>query len=193
MTGTALLTAFLDASALYPAELRNLLMRLALAETYRARWSARVQEEWMAALARNRPDLPHDKIARVRALMEAHIPDADVTGHETLIDGLVLPDPDDRHVLAAAIAAGASSIVTMNLKHFPASALASHGIEALHPDEFVLRLFAQAPARVLGAARQHRQSLSRPAKSVIDYLVSLETTGLTGTVAALRPFGLLLE
>lgn len=193
MTAAALLSAFLDASALYPAELRNLLMRLALAETYRARWSPRVQEEWMSALARNRPDLPHDKIDRIRALMEAHIPDASVTTHEALIGSLALPDPNDRHVLAGAITAGASVIVTMNLKHFPAAALATHGIEPLHPDEFVLRLFAQAPARVLAAARQHRQSLNKPAKSVADYLMSLETNSLTETAAALRRFAQLLE
>jgi hypothetical protein len=193
VTGAALITAFLDASALYPAELRNLLMRLALAETYRVRWSEHVQVEWTNALVRNRPDLPHEKIDRVRMLMEAHVPDANVTGYEGLIGGLVLPDPDDRHVLAAAITAGASAIVTVNLKHFPAATLASHGIEALHPDEFVLRLFAQASARVVAAARQHRQSLSKPAKSVADYLVSLEATGLTGTVAELRPFAQLLE
>jgi hypothetical protein len=168
-------------------------MRLALVEAYRARWSPRVQEEWTNALARNRPDLPHNKIDRIRELMEAHIPDASVTGHEALMGGLTLPDPNDRHVLAAAIMAGASAIVTMNLKHFPAAALATHGIEPLHPDEFVQRLFAQAPARVVAAAREHRQSLNKPAKSVTDYLVSLETNGLTGTAAALRRFAQLLE
>jgi predicted nucleic acid-binding protein len=177
----------------HSAELRNLLMRLALAETYRARWSERVQVEWTSAVTRNRLDLPHEKIDRVRMLMEAHVTGANVTGYEVLIGGLVLPDPNDRHVLAAAITAGASAIVTVNLKDFPSAALASHGIEALHPDEFVLRLFARAPARVIAAARQHRLSLSKPAKSVADYLVSLEATGLTGTVAALRPFAQLLE
>jgi hypothetical protein len=79
VTGERALTAFLDANALYPAELRNLLMRLALAEAYRPLWSDRAQKEWTEALARDRPDLPREKIERVRALMEQHIPDA--TGH----------------------------------------------------------------------------------------------------------------
>lgn len=193
MTGSPPLIAFLDANALYGGERRNLLMRLALADAYGARWSERVHEEWTAALARNRSDITRDKIDRVRALMESHVVGAMVTGYEHLIDSLVLPDPNDRHVLAAAITAGASAIVTANLKHFPASALAPHGIEALHPDDFVVRLFAQVPARVLVAVRSHRQSLKNPPKSVAEYLTSLEKYGFTGTVAALKPFEELLE
>ena len=193
MTGSQLLTAFLDANALYPAELRNLLMRLALADAYRPRWSDQVQQEWTDALARDRPDLPRARIDRVRALMEAHVPGAAVTGYELMIDQLSLPDPNDRHVLAAAITAGAGIIVTANLKDFPVAALAPHGIEAVHPDEFILRLFNHAPGRVVATAREHRLSLIRPAKSVADYLLSLETIGLTGTAAALRPFVQLLE
>src|SRR5262245_58493612 len=73
VTGERPLTAFLDANALYPAELRNLLMPLALAEAYRPLWSDRVQKEWTEALARDRPDLPREKIERVRALMEQHM------------------------------------------------------------------------------------------------------------------------
>jgi hypothetical protein len=76
------LTAFLDAKALYPAELRNLLMRLALAEAYRPLWSDRVQKEWTEALARDRPDLPREKIERVCTLMEHHIPEATVEDYE---------------------------------------------------------------------------------------------------------------
>jgi PIN domain len=193
VTGSKLLTAFLDANALYPAELRNLLMRLALADAYRPRWSDQVQLEWTVALARDRPDLPRTNIDRVRALMEAHVPGAAVTGYEPMIDQLTLPDPKDRHVLAAAITAGASIIVTANLKHFPATALVPYGIEAVHPDEFILGLFNDAPSCVVTTARGHRLSLSRPAKSVDEYLTSLEITGLKGTAAALRMFSKLLE
>ena len=193
MTGERLLTAFLDANTLYPAELRNLLMRLALAEAYRPLWSDRVQKEWTEALARDRPDLPREKIERVRALMEQHIPQATVEDYEALVGELALPDDGDCHVLAAAIKGDAEILVTANLKHFSASALAPYGIEALHPDEFVLRLIERVPARVLVAARDHRQSLKNPPKSVPDYLAGLEKHGLTGTAAALRPLATLLE
>jgi hypothetical protein len=123
VTSDRALTAFLDANVLYPAELHNLLMRLALAEAYRPLWSDRVQREWTEALAREGPDLPHDKIERVRALMEQHIPEATVEDYEALVGELALPDDGDRHVLAAAIKGDAEVLVTANLKHFPAPAL----------------------------------------------------------------------
>ena len=92
------------------------------------------------------------------------------------------------------IKGGAEILATANLKHFPASAPAPYGIEALHPDEFVLRLIERVPARVLAAARDHRQSLKNPPKSVEEYLAALERVGLVGnTVAALRPLGSVLE
>src|SRR5208282_6095093 len=122
------LTVFLDASVLYPASIRNLLLYIAGARLYRPLWSARVHEEWIAALLRNRPDLTRRQLNRTRELMQAHIIDAEVTGYELLIDTLTLPDPDDRHVLAAAIHGGASVIVTANLRHFPAEKLAPHGL-----------------------------------------------------------------
>jgi predicted nucleic acid-binding protein len=113
-------TAFYDASVLYPSELRNLLMHLAMTGLFRARWSNAVHEEWIRAPLRKRPDLSRGNLERTRALMDAHATDALVTGYEDLIDGLLLPDPDDRHVLAAAIRGRADVILTSNLRHFPA-------------------------------------------------------------------------
>jgi len=125
--------------------------------------------------------------------MEQHIPDAIVECYETLAGQLTLPDEGDRHVLAAAIKGDAEILVTANLRHFPAPQLAPYGIKALHPDQFVLRLIERAPARVLAAARDHRQSLKYPPRSVDEYLAALEKLGLAGTVGALRPFAALLE
>lgn len=95
--------AFYDANVLYPSELRNLLMHLALTGLFRARWSAAVHEEWISSLLANRPDLTREKLERTRRLMDQHAGDALVTGYEHLISGLQLPDPNDRHVVAAAI------------------------------------------------------------------------------------------
>lgn len=91
---------------------------------YAARWSDDVHREWMRALAESRPSLPQAAIQRMHALMEAHIGDASVRGYGPLIASLTLPDPDDRHVLAAAILGKANVIATSNLKDFPAEALA---------------------------------------------------------------------
>ena len=126
-------TAFYDANVLYPAELRNLLMHLALTGLFRAKWSADVHEEWICSLLQKRPDLTRDKLERTRMLMDKHAVDALVTGYEDLIPGLQLPDKQDRHVLAAAIRCHANVIVTMNLRDFPSDVLAPLGMEAQHP------------------------------------------------------------
>jgi predicted nucleic acid-binding protein len=181
-------TAFYDANVLYPAELRNLLPHLAMTGLFRARWSAGVHEEWITALLRNRPDLSREKLDRTRMLMDKHAPDALVTGYEDLIEGLELPDPDDRHVLAAAIRGRADVIVTANVRDFPADTLTPFEIEAQHPDEFVLHLLDLAPGVVVEAARRHRESLKNPAKTIEQYLLTLETQGLTQTVPILREY-----
>ena len=92
---------FYDANVLYPAELRNLLMHLALIGVFRAKWSADVHEEWIRNLLMDRPDLTRAKLERTRQLMDKAAPDALVRGYEHLIAGLALPDPNDRHVLVA--------------------------------------------------------------------------------------------
>jgi PIN domain len=116
-------TVLYDTCALYPNTQRNLLIRLARTGLVRARWSAGILAELDRALA-ERP-VARDKRRRLFELMNAAVPDCPVEGYEPLIDGLKLPDLDDRHVLAAAIKVGAQLIVTNNLADFPEDALAS--------------------------------------------------------------------
>jgi predicted nucleic acid-binding protein len=184
----ATFTAFYDANVLYPTELRNLLMHLALTGLFRARWSADVHEEWISNLLKKRPDLTRDKLERTRMLMDKHAVDALVTGYEDLIPALHLPDPDDRHVLAAAIRGHADVIVTMNLRDFPSNTISTFGIEAQHPDEFVLHLLDLAPVAVVAAAQDHRQSLKNPPKTVAEYLATLERQGLIQAASVLRQY-----
>jgi hypothetical protein len=99
-----------------------------------------------------------------------------------------LPDPDDRHVLAAAIRGHADVIVTMNLRDFPLEEIARFGIEAQRPDDFILRLLDVAPSAVLEAAQDHRQRLKRPSKTVSEYLDTLERQGLAQSVSLLRDY-----
>ncbi|MGB8868394.1 MAG: PIN domain-containing protein [Rhodomicrobium sp.] len=185
MSDAVLPVVILDASALYPAALRNLLMRLAGAHLFRPKWTARIQEEWTQALLRTRPELAQ-QIARTRTLMEAHVLDAEVTGYEQFIDALDLPDPNDRHVLAAAIHCDADIIVTVNLKDFPEAALRQFDISPKHPDNLVLGLLKAYPARVLATMREHRLSLKNPPKTIEDYLATLRLHGLVETVEVLE-------
>ena len=179
-------TALFDACVLYPAPLRSLLLYLAGTDLFRARWSAVIHDEWMRNLLAARPDLSPVKLVRTRDLMNAHVPDALVTGFEELIPSLTLPDPNDRHVLAAAIHGEADVIVTKNLRDFPAATLANYGIESQHPDDFILALLDLDPDSVCEAAQTHRRSLKNPPFTVAEYLDLLERQELPQTVEALR-------
>ena len=181
-------TVVYDACVLYPAPLRDLLMRLALTDLYRARWSDQIHEEWINAVLRNRPDLSRAQLERTRSLMNAHVRDALVDGHQPLIPSLELPDPDDRHVLAVAIKCGADLIITFNLDDFPEPALAGYGIGACHPDLFLVDQLNLDVERVYMAMRQHRASLRNPPKTVREYLATLERQGLSGFSQAVRHY-----
>lgn len=139
-------------------------------------------------LRRNRPDIPPARLARLRDLINAAVRDCLVTGYEPLIEGLKLPDPGDRHVLAAAIKCGAQVIVTRNLKHFLAAGLAPWDIEAKSPDAFVLDQVGINGRAVSGCIRQTADSRTSPPESVEDVLSQLERDGLVESVTALRAF-----
>jgi hypothetical protein len=114
------------------------------------------------------------------------IHDSLVTGFEHLIPAVELPDPDDRHVVAAAIHGGASLIVTFNLKDFPPEQLKRYNLVAQHPDDFIFDLLDLHAARVCEAAANHRRSLKNPPKTTDEYLDTLLKQGLTQTVGQLR-------
>jgi hypothetical protein len=172
-----------DSCVLYSAPLRDFWMWLATTTSLlQPRWSADIHREWMSHVLANRPDLSAERIERTRILMDANVEDCLVTGYEGLIAGLTLPDPDDRHVLAAAIHAQATLILTFNLRDFPDDILASYGIRAQHPDEFLSILLEADPESVCAAAEEHRQSLKNPPKTREQYLETLRKQGLVETV-----------
>jgi predicted nucleic acid-binding protein len=177
----AQLIAIYDACVLYPAPLRDFLMQVALSDLVRAKWTNRIHDEWIRNLLENRPDLTRTQLERTRQLMNRATRDSVVEGYEALVESLQLPDEDDRHVLAAAIHAKANIIVTFNLKDFPPKALRPHKIEALHPDEFIMRLISLDSPAVCDVARLHRARLRNPPKSVEDYLQTLGDQGLAKT------------
>ncbi|MCA9226944.1 MAG: PIN domain-containing protein, partial [Planctomycetales bacterium] len=125
--------AIYDANVLYPAPLRDLLIRVAQAGLVRARWTEAIHDEWFRNVLRDNPRLSPDRLTRTRILMNEALRDCLVTEYEHLVESLSLPDPDDRHVLAAAIHANAEVIVTFNLKDFPLEKLDPLGLEAMHP------------------------------------------------------------
>lgn len=175
-----------DACVLFPAPLRDLLIRVARTGVVQAHWSDRIIEECFRAVLRERTDLVPENLARTKDLMNRALPDANVTGHEPLIDSFTLPDPDDRHVLAAAVRIGAQAIVTFNLDDFPATALEPLGLEAKHPDDFMVEALDLAPGAIAAALNEQAATLRNPPKTVSELLDTLQRQGLPLAVARLR-------
>ena len=176
-----------DANVLYPSTLRDLLIRVAQAGLVQAKWTEQILDEVFGNLTANRPDLDPQKLTRTRELMNRAVRGCLVTGHEPLIDAIDLPDPGDRHVLAAAIRARAQVIVTNNLKDFPTAALEPWDLEAKSPDHFLLDQIDLSRETVFAAVQRIADSYVRPPASFADVLARLERDGLVETSAALRP------
>ncbi len=158
----------IDACVLYPTVLRELVLGLAASGGFAPLWSARILEEWRrAALRQSEEDgvIAEGEIAVVKA----RFPDAMVSVDPATEARLSLPDPDDIHVLAAAVDGGADTLMTLNLRDFPTNALAAEGIfrrdpdgvllEAYHADEAVLR---EVMSEVLARAARHGIDTTNP-------------------------------
>ena len=180
-----------DACVLYPAPLRDLLIRLAMTGLFSARWTDQIHDEWIDNLLKRRSDLG-DRLARTRALMDTAVEDCLVTGYEPLIGGLELPDPDDRHVLAAAIRAGAQLIVTFNKKDFPTDKLEPYDIEAVDPDQFIVEQMELHEGAVIEAVRSMRSTLKNPPKSADDLIETLSAQRLVITADRLKEYRTLI-
>jgi len=141
----------------------------------------------MAALERH--GKPRHSLEHLRRLIDRAVPDCLVNGYEPLIESINLPDPDDRHVVAAAIVARADVIVTTNLKDFPVGSLDPYGLEAQLPDEFVAHLFDLNSQSVLGAVRTVRSRLKNPPMSAEQYIECLRGRGFDRVADLIRLHG----
>ncbi|WP_126976778.1 RSP_2648 family PIN domain-containing protein [Frigidibacter oleivorans] len=154
--------ALLDACVLYPTVLRELLFGVARAGLVTPLWSDRIAEEWARAAARLGPG--QEVLARGEIVAaDLAFPQARVPLPPGAEEPLDLPDRNDRHVLAAAIAGRADCLVTLNLRDFPRRAMAPAAIDAIHPDEFLLLLRAddrQTVDAVAEAVRAEAERLS---------------------------------
>lgn len=167
----------LDANVLYPFRKRDILLRFAHAGFFRACWTDRIEGEWTSRLLAQKPNLAASVEAQLAAMRE-HFPEALVTGYEPLIEVLTLPDPDDRHVLAAAIRCGAQQIITENLADFPDDALAPFSVEANSADDFLLQTFELYPAEAVEVLSRMRQSYRNPPFSASDFILDLTAKGM---------------
>jgi hypothetical protein len=182
----AIYTALFDTNVLYSMPVTDIVLELASTGLFRARWSDDIHDEWVRHVIKDRPDLPMDAIQRRRRQMDIAIPQAFVTGYNDLIEGLALPDPDDRHVLAAAIVGRADVIVTFNINDFPADTLAPYGIEVQLPDDFLNHQRTLNETLFLKCVKAIRARLSKPKYAVEAYIEHLRSSQLQVIAAELE-------
>ncbi|WP_432258296.1 PIN domain-containing protein [Cupriavidus sp. TMH.W2] len=187
MAGFARCTALLDACVLYPIAITDALLSLATAGLFAARWTLRIEGEWIAALEAQRPELSGRLGVRRDAMREA-VADWEVAEATwmPLVQSFCLPDPDDRHVLAAAIAGHADYIVTRNRRDFPCEIVKAYGIEVIDPDGFIVRQWDLAPVTVGAAFRQMRARRKQPFNTAEEFAQALARNGLPATAQRVR-------
>lgn len=168
-----------DACVLYPAPLRDLLVRIAVKGIVLVRWSDEILDECFRAILSRRPDLDMSALARTRELMTEVLPHSLVTDYEKHVSVLNLPDTNDRHVLAAAIASNATAIVTLNMRDFPFEELSTHSIRAIHPDDFVSGFIESHPDTMISIVREQAGALRNPPHTIIELIDKLKACSLT--------------
>lgn len=178
--------AVYDACVLYPFHLRNILIQRAFDGLVEARWTDDIHDEWMRNLAAKTPGLSIERLEATRDRMNTVLPEAGVADYRPLITDLTLPDPDDRHVLAAAIAGKASVIVTWNLKDFPVRHLLPHGVTSQSPDDFLTDLHAAFPDALISSVKRARHNLRKTTPSVEAFVDALQQGGLKNFSDVLR-------
>jgi hypothetical protein len=171
------LAVLLDACVLYPLPLRDTLLRVAQQNLYAVRWSRRILDEITRNLIEDRRATPAQARnlidAMERAFEDAEIPEAAIAALEPVMTN----EPADRHVLAAAVASDdAHTIITFNLRHFPAPACKPFGIEIVHPDAFLCQLHERAPEKIHAALTDQLAALSRPPLTLTELLDLLAPT-----------------
>jgi predicted nucleic acid-binding protein len=165
----------LDTCVLFPMYLRDSLLRLAVADLYQAVWSPQILNELQRALVREHV-VPPDQAERIITLMRTHFPDSEITGHEPLIETMTC-DKKDRHVLAAAVKAGVTLLVTDNWRDFPPPSTGPYGIEVLTADQFLLDLLDAAPTLVVRTLAKQAERYKREPKTLDALLLALSRAG----------------
>jgi predicted nucleic acid-binding protein len=167
-------------------------MWLAMSGLFRARWSPDIHREWMAAVA-DKHGIDIAALEPRREAMDASVLDSCVTGYESLIPLLTLPDPNDRHVLAAAIRCGADAIVTFNERDFPVAVVEEFGIHVRHPDDFILDVHGLHQSALIEAAKIDLAHYADPPLNVYAYIDGLRRSKVPKTADYLEKMKVLLS
>jgi hypothetical protein len=177
--------AIFDACVLYPFHLRNIVVQAAVDRLVEARWTDAIHDEWIRSLVASAPSIPMERLQVTRRLMDKALPAAMVRGYEHRVSAVDLPDPSDRHVVAAAIVAGASIILTWNVRDFPSKALRKVGLRRETPNTFLSAIYDAVPDLMIGSLANARRNLTRSSPSPSDFIKiprDLKLSGLANRV-----------
>lgn len=172
-------TCVLDTNVIYPVNIRDLLLWFAHFDLFTVKWSSGICAEWIKVMRSKGVD--EQTIAKRIQRMDDAFPDALVENYEGLIEGLELPDADDRHVLAAAIKANANLIVTNNIRDFPEEELAKYGLEAKSADDFLTDIIDLNQSRALDAFKELVANRRSPELDAYEILDQFRKVGLKNT------------
>ncbi|WP_159804518.1 RSP_2648 family PIN domain-containing protein [Litoreibacter roseus] len=167
----------LDACVLYPTVLREILLGVAATGLYQPQWSDRILEEWARATVKLGPGAEVQARGEI-AMLKTRWPDASIAPRDSDLARLWLPDENDIHVLAAAVAGSADVIVTFNAKDFPRATLAEEGVKRAAPDEFLMQLWLEHPDQVADVVRRVHSDAERLAATDIALRSLLKRTRL---------------
>ncbi|MDR3360198.1 MAG: PIN domain-containing protein, partial [Bifidobacteriaceae bacterium] len=168
---------FLDACALVPITLVNVILTAAEDALLRPHWSPEVIEEAVRAILLSRPSLDEARVRGRFSAMDAAFKGASMSGDVSTLDRSAFPDPDDLHVVAAAVAAGATTVVTANVRDFPEAAMAKLGITVQSPDQLLLDLLENDPQGMIDVVAKVAGSLRNPTRTPNDILTGLGLAG----------------
>ncbi|WP_338846888.1 PIN domain-containing protein [Massilia sp. W12] len=182
----------LDANILYGSFSRDLLLSLFAAGMYEAKWTEKITQEWVGHLLENNKNTTQEKLTRTIRLMNAIPPAALVSHYEQFIEQVTIPDKDDRHVVAAAIACGAQKILTWNLGDFPNKILKIFGVQAESPDAFIYELLLASPVEVIKIFKDLRMGFKAPPVSVDGFFERLNKNNFKLTAKFLERYKELL-
>ena len=181
--------AVLDANVFYSTWVTDPLLSFADAELYEPVWSGHIMEEVRRHLPSVWSHAPQEGVDCYLRTLAMAFQEASVAGWEPKEGVVELPDPDDRHVVAAAIKAGADVIVTSNLGDFPAGRLKRFGLHAMFPDAFLVMLFDDDPEEAVSVMRVLVDSKRHPPRTMREEIKRLRNLGLTGFAGRLEAMG----
>jgi predicted nucleic acid-binding protein len=178
--------AVLDANVLFPFLMGHILSYATFLGLIDGRWTDEIEREWVENAVEFHGEVERQGIEGRRDAMNRAMPHAKIAGHQRRIDSIAFADPDDAHVIAAAIEAGADFIITCDRAFLETGALSGYPFSALHPDALLSRIMERERVLFVEMIESARRSLRNTDPTLPEYVAMIEQTGLPLVAGRLR-------